>query len=141
MHWPIPTTEQREQWKRLTFDFKGYDEIHGNLRTMATIPKAIYSILPLKTEGLVLDDVEILIKIPPVLKDRIKTEDRIHEAMEGDIVYRPHIPAISIFSDYFEIYEPVMKIGMIDRNDVPKLRKITAQAKSLMLVEIRKIEI
>ncbi len=141
VHWPIPTSEQRQQWERVTFDFKGYGSVNGNLRTTIKIAGNIYSILPIKTEGLVLDGVEILIKIPPVLKERLKTSERTHEAMEGDIIYRPQIPALSLFSDYFEIYEPVAKIGMIDRNDIPKLRKIVEEATSLMLVEVKKLEI
>lgn len=140
LHWPIPTGEQREQWKRVIFSFEGYEEIKGSLRTISKIASTIYSTLPYKSEALVMDEVEILIKLNPVLKERLRTSERIHEAMEGDIIYRPQLPAISIFADYYEIYEPVAKIGMIDRVDVVKLRKIAEEAKSLMLVEIKPIE-
>jgi len=140
MHWPIPTGEQREQWKRVIFSFKGFEEIKGSLRTVSKIAGTIYSMLPFKSEAIVLDGVEVLIKINPVLKERLRSSERIHETMEGDIIYRPQIPAISIFADYYEIYEPVTKIGMIDRIDVSKLRKMVEEANSVLLVEIDKLE-
>ncbi len=140
MHWPIPTGEQREQWKRVIFKFNGYDEINGSLRTIIKLANTIYSTLPIKSEAIVLDGIEILIKLSPVLKERLKTSERTHEALEGDIIYRPQLPALSLFSDYHEIYEPVIKIGMIDRVDVVKLRKITSETKSVMLVEIKPSE-
>lgn len=141
----IPLTGVREQWKRIELDFKGYGSVKGSLRTIARrsisrIPNIIYSLLPFKTEALVLDDVEILIKIKPYLVERLKPSDRVHEASEGDIIYRPQIPAISIFADYYEIYEPVAKIGIVDRNDFDKLKQIAEAAKSLILVEIKRIE-
>jgi len=141
----LPITGIREQWKRIELDFKGYGAIRGSLRTIARrsisrIPNVIYSMLPLKTEAVVLEDVEILIKIKPYLLERLKPSDRVHEASEGDIIYRPQIPAISIFADYYEIYEPVAKIGIIDRNDFDKLREIAEAAKSVMLVEIKRIQ-
>ena len=141
----LPITGIREQWKRIELDFKGYGSIRGSLRTMARrsisrIPNVIYSMLPLKTEAIVLEDIEILIKIKPYLIERLKPSDRVHEASEGDIIYRPQIPAISIFADYYEIYEPVAKIGIIDRNDFDKLKEIAEAAKSVMLVEIKRIQ-
>lgn len=138
----IPMREPTERWSRVLFSFKGYEDIKGNLRTIkrGLIATTFYSMLPIVKEAIVLDNVEILIKLDPVLTQKISYAERTHEALPGDIIYRPQLPSISIFADYYEIYEPVVKIGMVDRADLDKVRRIAENVKEVMLVKISRLE-
>ncbi|MHA1590805.1 MAG: cyclophilin-like fold protein [Candidatus Njordarchaeales archaeon] len=128
-------------WERIVFRFRDLGELHGSIRVMQASPssKFIYAVLPYKSEAIVLDEKEILIKLDPTLKTRINRRD--HKVDIGDIVYRPQIPALSIFAEPMEIYEPIEKIGIIERYDFPLLRKIVLNAQSLLFVTIERAKV
>jgi len=128
--------EKGVQWERLAFIFDDKWIIRGSIKTKRDIEtsKMILSELPIETEALVLDEAEILIKLPKTIKAIIRR--RVHSAEPGDIIYRPQIPAISIFADYMDIYEPVENIGTIDRRDIDKLIEFARNVKNVVFVEI-----
>jgi len=130
--------ERSHIWRRVIFEFKGFDVIHGSIRDSPGPGRAISGSLPIISEAIVLDNVEILIKLNPTLKTRLNK--RFHTAEPGDIIYRPQIPALSIFADYYDIYEPVERIGTITREDRKKVEEIVKNASSVLFVRILKAE-
>ncbi|MEM4533361.1 MAG: hypothetical protein QXJ52_01145 [Candidatus Korarchaeota archaeon] len=76
-----------------------------------SIISKIYSTLPIQTEAILLDDVEILIKLPRYYRQKIYRRD--HIAYPGQVIYRPQVPAISIAAGLLETYEPVEIIGEV----------------------------
>ena len=158
---------ERPKWWRIILDFNEYGSIEASISTLATgltttfqkscIAKKIYDALPIATEAIVIWDleeekeeksrkqtrvpVELLIKLPSRFRQKILRRD--HTVKPGDVVYRPHIPAISIFVKDFEIYEPIEKIGHVRRAYMPNLYDIVEKTKNLasIYVEIRKAEI
>ncbi|MCD6491808.1 MAG: cyclophilin-like fold protein [Candidatus Njordarchaeia archaeon] len=136
--WRTPTRpfdERMEKWSRIVFNFDGYGAIQGSLSQFYRSANVFISYLPVKLEGIVLDNVEILIQLPSVLRTKISR--RVHDANLGDIIYRPQIPAIGIIADHFEVYEPVERIGTINKQDLDMLIKIASEAKSVLLVDIK----
>ncbi|MHA1616552.1 MAG: cyclophilin-like fold protein [Candidatus Njordarchaeales archaeon] len=125
-------------WERIVFRFKNFGDLRGSIRITQTSPssKFLHAVLPYSSEAIVLDGKEILIKLDPTLKTRIGRRD--HQAEIGDIIYRPQIPAVSIFADSAEIYEPVERIGIIERYDFPLLKEIVSKANSVLFVVIDK---
>lgn len=144
----FPSTDRR--WWRVLLDFDEYGSVGAVLGLMyesvsstlqrASIVKKILATLPLVAEAIVLDNVELLIRLPERFKQTIYKRD--HVIKMGDIVYRPHIPAVSIFSDGYELYEPVERIGFIRKEDVEKFLNIMDTIKNLasVYVEIRRYE-
>ncbi len=138
------------KWWRVVFDFGEYGNFVGVLGLVydsitptierSSIVRKILASLPIQTESMVFDEIELLIKLPLRFKQRIFKRD--HIAKKGDIIYRPHIPSISIFTEQCEIYEPVEKIGLIRKDDVNKFVEITKQIADMasVYVEIRKYE-
>lgn len=144
----FPSTDRR--WWRILLDFDEYGSVGAVLGLMyesvsstlqrASIVKKILATLPLVAEAVVLDDVELLIRLPERFKQTIYKRDHIIKI--GDIVYRPHIPAVSIFSDGSELYEPVERIGFIRKEDIEKFLDIMATIKDMasVYVEIQRYE-
>ena len=134
----METRSRSATWERVVFKFKDFGDLHGSIRAASTqfSTKFILAVLPYKSEAIVIDRKEILIKLDPTLRTKINRRD--HQATIGDIVYRPQIPAISIFAAPMEIYEPVEKIGIIERYDYPILEKIVHNATSLLFVLIER---
>lgn len=144
----FPGVERR--WWRIVLDFGEYGSVTGVLGLMyetisatlqkASIVKKILATLPIAAEGVVLDDVELLIRLPERFKQTIYKRDHIVKV--GDIVYRPHVPALSIFSDGSELYEPVERIGFIRKEDVEKFLDIMDVIRNLasIYVEVRRYE-
>jgi len=130
--------ERSHIWRRVVFEFKGYEPILGSIRDSPGPGRAISGSLPIISEAIVLDNIEILIKLSPTLKTRLSR--RFHTAEPGDIIYRPQIPALSIFADYYDIYEPVERIGTIMREEREKVSKIVMDAKSILFVRILRAE-
>lgn len=118
----FPALETRKIWK-ITFKFEDIGDLEGFLRfnyetrseivENSSIIKKIVSTLPIIGEATILNQQEILIKLPPRFRQRIFRRD--HIIRPGQIVYRPHIPAISIFAKQTNLYEPVEIIGEIKR--------------------------
>jgi len=141
-------TERR--WWRVLFDFGEYGSFIGVLGLMyesitptierSSIVRKVVASLPLVSESIVFDDIELLIKLPQHFKQRVFKRD--HIIKRGEIVYRPHIPALSVFIDSCETYEPVEKIGLIRKDDIPKCAEIVNKIKNLASVymEIRRYE-
>lgn len=121
-------------WRRVIFEFEQFSAIRGSIRDSPGAGKAITGSLPIISEAIVLDNIEILIKLNPTMKVRLNR--RFHTVEPGDIVYRPQLPALSIFSDFYDIYEPVERIGTIMREDFDKLEEIVENAKSILFVRI-----
>ncbi len=144
----FPGVEQR--WWRVVFDFGEIGNFVGVLGLMyesltptierSSIVRKILASLPICTESVVFDEIELLIKLPLRFKQKIFKRD--HTIKRGEIIYRPHIPSISIFTDTSEIYEPVEKIGLIRKDDIPKFMEIVNKInnKASIYVEIRKYE-
>ena len=122
----FPETQYRRVIRKVIFDFEEYGSLEAFLRypsreyegsvtyeriDRTSIIAKIYSALPLHTEAIVLDDVEILIKLPKYFRQKIYRRD--HIIYPGQVIYRPQIPAVSIAAGYFETYEPVEIIGEI----------------------------
>ncbi len=144
----FPVGERR--WWRVLFDFGEYGSFTGMLGLMyeslsptierSSIVRKVIASLPFSSESMVFDGVELLIKLPPHFRQKIFKRD--HVAKKGEIFYRPHIPAISIFADGYEVYEPIEKIGMVRKEDVDKFLDVVEKIKNLasVYVEIRKHE-
>ncbi len=130
--------ERSHLWRRVIFRFDNKIIVRGSIRDAPGGGRAISGSLPIMSEAIVLDNVEIFIRLDPTLMTRISR--RFHTAEPGDIIYRPQIPALSIFADYADIYEPVERIGMIDRLDLPKIEELSSNAKSILFVSIEKAE-
>ncbi|GEM_PF-4949939 len=122
----VPGTYYRRIIRKVVFDFDGYDTLEAFLRYPAgeyggsvtyeridrtSIISKIYSALPIHTEAIVLDNIEILIRLPRYFRQRIYRRD--HIAYPGQIIYRPQVPAISIVANHLETYEPVEIIGEV----------------------------
>jgi len=133
-----PFEERSHLWRRVIFEFKGFDMIYGSIRDAPEAGRAISGSLPIISEAIVLDDREIFIRLNPTLKTKLRR--RIHTAEPGDIIYRPQIPALSIFADYADIYEPVERIGTILKEEREKLENIVKNAKSILFVRILREE-
>ncbi len=131
-----PFESSSQVWRRVIFLFKNFSPVQGSIRNSPGPGKAISGSLPIISEAIVLDNIEIMIKLPPTFKTRLNK--RFHTAEPGDIVYRPQIPALSIFADYFDVYEPVERIGTIMREDRDKINEIVKKATGLLFVKIIK---
>jgi len=142
---------ERVLW-RVLFDFGEYGSFTAVLGFVyyerplsatvmkSSVVKKIIASLPIASESLVLDDVELLVKLPTRFKQTIYKRD--HIIKRGDIVYRPHIPSISVFARSFETYEPVERIGLVRKDSLEKLAEIIEKIKSKasVYVEIRRYE-
>lgn len=134
-----PPFENRSHvWRRVIFIFKNFDSIRGSIKDSLSPGRAISGSLPIISEAIVLDNIEIMIKLPPTFKTQLNK--RFHTVEPGDIVYRPQLPALSIFADYFDIYEPVERIGTIIREDRDKINEIVKNATGLLFVKIIKAD-
>jgi len=131
-----PFEDRSHVWRRVMFIFKNFDPVHGSIRDSPGPGRAISGSLPIISEAVVLDNIEIMIKLPPTFKTRLNK--RFHTVEPGDIVYRPQLPALSIFADYFDVYEPVERIGTIMREDRDKINEIVKNATGLLFVKIIK---
>lgn len=135
------TTPQK--WRRLTFNFYTDGKtwrIRGGFRSLRRMARTIFSALPIDAEALVFNKKEILIRLEESLRGTFSKEDRTHEATAGDIIYRPQLPAISIFAESSEIYESVEQIGKIWSDTVEKLKELCETVSSPIYLEMRSAE-
>lgn len=131
------------KWRRLVFKFYSNGKtwrIRGGLRSLRRMARTIFSVLPIKAEALVFNKKEVLIKLEESLMGTFSKEDRTHEANAGAIIYRPQLPAISLFVEYSEIYEPVEQIGKIWSDTLDKLKELCESVTSPLYLEIRSAE-
>lgn len=128
-----------QKWNRVIFNFhtgEGKWQIKGVLRSLRRMARAIFASLPITVESMVFKEKEVFIRLDESLKGEFSKEDRVHRAEEGSIIYRPQIPALSLFSDYSEIYEPVEKLGEIQRDSLEELKDLCTNSASVMLTEM-----
>ncbi|NIQ07896.1 MAG: hypothetical protein GWO20_19910 [Candidatus Korarchaeota archaeon] len=127
-----------QKWNRVIFNFGTGEsewEVRGVLRSLRRMARAIFASLPIETEALSFDGREVLIRLDESLRGEFSKEDRIHRAEEGSIIYRPQLPALSLYSEYREIYEPVEKLGEIQRDSLESLQKVCSES-ALLYVEM-----
>lgn len=132
-----------QKWMRLVFNFysdKKAWRIRAGLRSLRRMARTIFSALPINAEALVFDDKEVLIKLDDSLQGNFSKEERTHEAEAGAIIYRPQLPALSLFGEYSEIYESVERIGKIWPDTLEKLQELCENVTSLLYLEMRSVE-
>lgn len=127
------------KWNRVIFNFKATDKewnVRGVLRSLRRMARAIFASLPIETEALVFEGNEVLIRLDDSLRGEFAKEDRTHRAEGGSIIYRPQLPALSLFSEYAEIYESVQKLGEIQRESLEKLKDMCENTDSILFTEM-----